>query len=67
MEMRKYIKFWLENLKGRNHSEYRRKWEDNIKKARREIGFGDMDWIQLTPDSDQWGAVVNTVMNLRVP
>jgi hypothetical protein len=33
----------------------------------REIGWGDMDWIDLAKDRDQWMAVVNTVMNLRVP
>jgi hypothetical protein len=46
----------------------RRKWEDNIKMDLREIGFGDVDWIHLARDWDRadW-AVVNTVMNLRVP
>jgi hypothetical protein len=33
----------------------------------REIGFGDMDWIDLAEDRDRWWALVNTVMNLRVP
>jgi hypothetical protein len=33
----------------------------------REIGWGDMDWIDLAQDRDQGGALVNTVMNLRVP
>jgi hypothetical protein len=33
----------------------------------REIGCGDMDWIGLAKDRDQWWALVNTVMNLRVP
>jgi hypothetical protein len=32
-----------------------------------EIGFGDVDWIDLAQDRDRWRAVVNTVMNLRVP
>jgi hypothetical protein len=39
---------------------------DNIKMDLREIGWGDMDWIGLAQDSDQWRALVNTVMNLRV-
>jgi hypothetical protein len=33
----------------------------------RDIGWGDMDWIDLAQDRDQWGALVNAVMNLRVP
>jgi hypothetical protein len=42
-------------------------WVDNIKMDLREIGWGDMDWIDLAEDRDQWRALVNTVMNLRVP
>jgi hypothetical protein len=33
----------------------------------REIGLGGMDWIDLAQDRDQWKALVNTVMNHRVP
>jgi hypothetical protein len=39
----------------------------NIKMDLREIGWEGMDWIDLAQDRDQWRAVVNTVMNLRVP
>jgi ribosome biogenesis protein Nip4 len=45
----------------------RRRWEDNIKMALREIGFGDVDWIHWAQDRDRWRAVVNTVMNLQEP
>jgi hypothetical protein len=45
----------------------RRRWEENIKMDLREIGFGDVDWIHLAQDRDRWRALVNTVMNLRVP
>jgi hypothetical protein len=45
----------------------RRRWEDNIKMDLREIGFGDVDWIHLAQNRHRWQAVVNTVMNLRVP
>jgi hypothetical protein len=41
----------------------RRRWEDNIKMDVREIGWGGMDWIELSHDRDQWRALVNTVMN----
>jgi hypothetical protein len=40
---------------------------DNIKMDPRDIEWDAMDWIDLAQDRDQWGALVNTVMNLRVP
>jgi hypothetical protein len=45
----------------------RHRWEDNIRIDLREIGWGGMDWIDLAQDRDQWRALVNMVMNLRVP
>jgi hypothetical protein len=45
----------------------RRRREDSIRMNLREIGWGGMDWIDLAQDRDQWWALVNTVMNLRVP
>jgi hypothetical protein len=45
----------------------RRRWVDNIKIDVREIVWDGMDWIDLAQDRDQWRALVNTVMNLRVP
>jgi hypothetical protein len=44
----------------------RRRWVDNIKMNLREIGWNDMDCIDLAQDRDQWRALVNTVMKLRV-
>jgi hypothetical protein len=44
-----------------------RKWVDNIKMNIREIVEDGMDCIDLTPDRDQWRALVNTVMNNQVP
>jgi hypothetical protein len=45
----------------------RRSWVDNIKIDLREIGWDGGDWIELARDRDQWRALVNTVMILRVP
>ena len=45
----------------------RRRWEDNIKMDLQEVGCGGMDWIDLAQDRYRWRAVVNSVMNLRVP
>jgi hypothetical protein len=42
-------------------------WEDSNKMDIREIEWGGMDWIPLAQDKDQWRALVNTVMNFRVP
>jgi hypothetical protein len=45
----------------------RRKRVDNIEMDLREIGWGGMDRIDLAQNRDQWRALVDTVMNLRVP
>jgi hypothetical protein len=45
----------------------RRRWVDNIKMDLRGMGWNGVVWIDLTQDRDQWRALVNTVMNLRVP
>jgi hypothetical protein len=45
----------------------RRRWIDNIKMDLLEIGLSVADWIGLAQDRYRWRAVVNTVMNLRVP
>jgi hypothetical protein len=44
----------------------RHRWENNIKMDLKEIGWGGRDWIDLAQDRDQWRALVNTAMNLRV-
>jgi hypothetical protein len=45
----------------------RSRWVDNIKIDLREIGWNSVDWVDLAQDRDQWRALVNTVVNLRVP
>jgi hypothetical protein len=45
----------------------RRRWVDNIKMDLLEMRWGSVDWIGLVQDRDRWIALVNAVMNLRVP
>jgi hypothetical protein len=59
-----HIGYWWEIQKeGRP----RRRWVDNIKMVLRQIGWGGMGWIDLAQDRDRWTALVNMVMNFRVP
>jgi hypothetical protein len=53
----------LENLKRTDHLEDL----DVARKILKEIGWRAMDWIHLAQDMDQWRAVVDTIINLRVP
>jgi hypothetical protein len=57
-----HIGYWWERPLGGP----RRRWVGNIKMDLRVIGWGGMDWIDLVQDRDQWRALVNTVMILRV-
>jgi len=43
------------------------RWEDNIEMDLQEVGCEGVDWIDLAQDRDRWRALVNAVMNLRVP
>jgi hypothetical protein len=45
----------------------RRRWVEDINMELRDVGWDGMDWIELAQDRDQWRALVNTAMNLRVP
>jgi hypothetical protein len=63
-----YTKFRSEKSEGRRPlGRSRRRWEDNIRMDLTEIGCEGVDWVHLAEDRDQWQALVNTVMNLRVP
>ena len=46
---------------------YRRRWEDNIKLDLQEVGYGDMNWVELAKERDSCRAIVNVVMSLRNP
>jgi hypothetical protein len=45
----------------------RRRWVNNTAMDLREMGLGDMDWISLVQERGQWRALLNTIMNFRVP
>jgi hypothetical protein len=58
----------VENPEGKRPlGRTRRRWVDNTKLDLGEIGWGGMNWIDLVQIRDQWTALVNTVMNIRVP
>jgi hypothetical protein len=45
----------------------RHRWMDNIRMELGEVGWGDVNWIGLAQDRSRWRALVNSVLNLRVP
>jgi hypothetical protein len=45
----------------------RHRWVGNIKMDLIEIGWDGVDCLHMAQDRDQWRALVNTVLNLRVP
>jgi hypothetical protein len=61
-------RIFVGNPEGKRRLERpRRRWVENIKMDLREIGWDGMNWVDLAQDRDQWRALVNVVMNLRVP
>ena len=63
-----YAGFWWGKPEGKRPlGRPRRGWEDNNKIDLQEVGCGGMDWIELAQDRDRWRALVNAVMNLRIP
>jgi hypothetical protein len=64
---RKY-KIWVGKPEGKGSlGRPSRRWEYNVRIDVNEIGLKGVDWINLAQDRDQWWALVNTVMVLRVP
>jgi hypothetical protein len=67
-EMRNAYRVFVGKPEGkRSVGTARHEWVDNIKIDLREIRWCGMGWIHPVQDRDQWRALVNTVMNLRVP
>jgi hypothetical protein len=67
-EMWTAYKLLLENPEGKRPlGRPGRRWVDNIKIDILEIGWGGVDWIGLAQDRYRWRALVNGVLNLRVP
>jgi hypothetical protein len=67
-EKRKAYRLLVEKPEGRRPlGRPRRRWLDYIRMDLVEVGWGDVNWIGLAPDRDRRGALVNTVLNLRVP
>jgi hypothetical protein len=63
-----YIQGFVGKPKGkRTRGRPRRRWEHNIKMDLQEVRWKAMDWIGVAQDRDRWWALVNAVMNLRVP
>jgi hypothetical protein len=52
---------------GRPIGRPRHRWKGKIKTDFQEVGYEDMGWIKLAQDRDRWLALVNAVMNLRIP
>jgi hypothetical protein len=58
----------VEKLEGRRPlGRPRRRWLDNIRMDLVDVGWGDVDWIGLAQHRDKLRALVNSVLNLRVP
>jgi 23S rRNA A1618 N6-methylase RlmF len=60
-----HIKFWLENLKGRELVRPRRRW-NGIRMDLREIGWEGVDWMHVAQDRKQWRGVTKTVLDIWV-
>jgi hypothetical protein len=67
-EKRDVYRVMVKNTEGKRLlGRPRRRWENNIKMDLQEVGCGGTNWIHLTQDTKGSKALVNAVMNIRVP
>ena len=67
-EGRSVFKTLIDKLSGnRPLGRPRSRWEDNIRMGLEEIAVNTRSWVDSAQDRDYWGALVNAVLNLRVP
>ena len=66
-ERRGTYRVLVEKPEGKILGRPRHRWEDNITMDLQDVGCGGMDRIMLVQDMDKWWALVNVVINLRVP
>jgi hypothetical protein len=59
--------FLLKRKRKRPLRKPRRRWINNIRMDLVGVGWGDVDWIGLAQDRNRWRALVDSVLNLRVP
>jgi hypothetical protein len=67
-EKRNTHRLWVGKLEGKRPlGRPKHRWMDNIRMYLGEVGWGDVDWIGLGQDRNRCRALVNSVLNLRIP
>ena len=69
-EGRSVFKILIGTPKGKRRlggSRHRHRWENNIKMDLKEMGINTRNWVDSAEDRDYWRALVNQILNLRVP
>jgi hypothetical protein len=66
-EKRNAYRSLVRKPEGNTPGRPRCRWVDNIRMDLEEVCWGDVDWIGLAQDRNRWRALVNSILNLRVP